>query len=355
MIIEEKLKFKIESFNLYLNIIGGHSLFIEIDKNYLIKSSNESEINFYKFSSNKKFTPKFFGVIEKNSSFFNLISKYVHQLKLFFKYFLIKYKLSEDLINIENDEKFPSIFNSFILNEKNRLKDINELLPSFFLLEKKLLNLYEHNLNKLKWILFWFVKWNKNFLKNKFIIIENLTNKMIQPAIIDIKLGNSPKINKESNKIKIFKGAINEIGCRIMGFQKENIFLNKYDTKNFSLKRFKEILNIFFYKKDLIQMILFKIGKIIDEIRSNIKININFSSLLIIYDENDINSKILLNLIDFSFIEDNIYNNNKNINNLIEPIKNFMNILKELENFNEIKFEIKSNCLEKIQKNFYFN
>ena len=133
-----------------------------------------------------------------------------------------------------------------------------------------------------------------------------------------------------------------------MGIQKENIFFNKYDTKNFNLNEFKEILNVFFDKKDLIKMILFKIVKIIDEIK-NVKFNINFSSLLIIYDENDENSKILLNLIDFSFVEEN-----KN-NNLIEPIKNFMNILKEIENFNEIKFEIKSNCLEKIQKNFYFN
>ena len=133
-----------------------------------------------------------------------------------------------------------------------------------------------------------------------------------------------------------------------MGIQKENIFFNKYDTKNFNLNEFKEILNVFFDKKDLIKMILFKIVKIIDEIK-NVKININFSSLLIIYDEKIENSKILLNLIDFSFVEEN-----KN-NNLIEPIKNFMNILKEIENFNEIKFEIKSNCLEKIQKNFYFN
>lgn len=347
MIIDEKIKFKIENFNLYLNIIGGHSLFIEIDKKYLIKSSNESEINFYKFSKIKKFTPKFFGIIEKNSIFFSLISDYVRQLKLFFKYFLLKYKLNENLINIENDKNFHSIFNSFIFNENKKI-NINELLPSFFSLEKKLLNLYENNSNKFKWILFWFVKWNKNFLKNHFIIIENLTNKMIKPAIIDIKLGNSPKINKISNEIKIFNGAINEIKCRIMGIQKENIFFNKYDTKNFNLKEFKEILNVFFDKKDLIKMILFKIVKIIDEIE-NVKININFSSLLIIYDEKIENNKILLNLIDFSFVEEN-----KN-NNLIEPIKNFMNILKEIENFNEIKFEIKSNCLEKIQKNFYFN
>lgn len=210
MIIDEKIKFKIENFNLYLNIIGGHSLFIEIDKKYLIKSSNESEINFYKFSKIKKFTPKFFGIIEKNSIFFSLISDYVRQLKLFFKYFLLKYKLNENLINIENDKNFHSIFNLFIFNENKKI-NINELLPSFFSLEKKLLNLYENNSNKFKWILFWFVKWNKNFLKNHFIIIENLTNKMIKPAIIDIKLGNSPKINKISNEIKIFNGAINEI------------------------------------------------------------------------------------------------------------------------------------------------
>ena len=65
MIIEEKIKIKIESFNLYLNIIGGHSLFIEIDKNHLIKSSNESEINFYKFSSIKKFSQNFLESLKK--------------------------------------------------------------------------------------------------------------------------------------------------------------------------------------------------------------------------------------------------------------------------------------------------
>ena len=42
----------INSFSLYLNSVEGHSLFIEISPKYLIKSSNENEINFY-LSKNK--------------------------------------------------------------------------------------------------------------------------------------------------------------------------------------------------------------------------------------------------------------------------------------------------------------
>ena len=42
----------INSFSLYLNSVEGHSLFKEISPKYLIKSSNENEINFY-LSKNK--------------------------------------------------------------------------------------------------------------------------------------------------------------------------------------------------------------------------------------------------------------------------------------------------------------
>ena len=49
------IKLDINNFFLYLNSVGGHSLFIEISPQYLIKSSNENEINFYLSNLNLKF------------------------------------------------------------------------------------------------------------------------------------------------------------------------------------------------------------------------------------------------------------------------------------------------------------
>ena len=60
-------KLDINSFNLYLNSVGGHSLFIEIAPKLLIKSTNDLEIKFYQYLNNSKinpsFTPEFKGVI----------------------------------------------------------------------------------------------------------------------------------------------------------------------------------------------------------------------------------------------------------------------------------------------------
>jgi hypothetical protein len=82
----------INSFSLYLNSIEGHSLFIEISPKYLIKSSNENEINFYlsKINLNNHFCPNFIGVINENTSQFLIIENYVNQCKHFFQYFVKK-------------------------------------------------------------------------------------------------------------------------------------------------------------------------------------------------------------------------------------------------------------------------
>ena len=48
----KNINLDINSFSLYLNVVGGHSLFIEISPQYLIKSSNENENNFYTLTNN---------------------------------------------------------------------------------------------------------------------------------------------------------------------------------------------------------------------------------------------------------------------------------------------------------------
>ena len=325
-------KLDINSFNLYLNSVGGHSLFIEISPNLLIKSANDLEIKFYQYlnKSNIKtsFTPEFKGVIEQYSYNFNLIKNYIEQCLFFFIKYIIKLNIKPENINIENDEKFTKIFTDFISNNNITQKNI-KLNKSFENLEKNLNKLNQENYNKFKWILFWFIKWNNQFLLKKFLVLQNLTYQMINPSILDIKLGAAPKISKENNKIKIFGGAYYDIGCRIMGIQRKNYFKNKYDTKIYNLTYFKQEIKDFFHnKKTLINYSLITIDKLIKEINEKIKMNLKFSSLLILFDDTlENNDKIILNLIDFSFF-DNILSNS----DLILSINNFANILKEIKN-----------------------
>ena len=321
----------INSFSLYLNSVGGHSLFIEISPQYLIKSSNENEINFYSLTHNNfkfNYYPKFLGIISQGTEQFQIIENYVFQCKIFFKNFILKMNIKSEDINIENDIKFNSIFETFIQENFQNI----QINTSFNKLEKRLVNYYKNSRNKLKWILFSFVKWNNSFLNNNFIIMKNLTFNMINPAILDIKLGTSPKISKENNLIKNYDGAHKEIGCRIMGIQKGNVFKHRYNTKNYSLNEFKEEISLFFKNNhELINNTIDEALNIISEIIIKFKFNIKFSSLLLCYDESNKYNKVYANLIDFTFVgEDSKSNNNIN-KDLISSIKNFVFILNEFQ------------------------
>ncbi len=330
----QNIKLDINSFSLYLNSVGGHSLFIEISPQYLIKSSNDNEINFYsstKSSLNFKShcCPNFIGVINENTAQFNIIENYVNQCKNFFRNFVKKMNFESSDINIENDIKFKESFNTF-LNESENIP-INNLNPSFQKLEETLMNFFNHSKNKLKWILFSFIKWRDHFLLNKFLILQNLTFNMKNPAILDIKLGSFSKISKKDNKtIKKYEGASKEIGCRIMGIQKGNIFKNRYDTKNYSLKQFKNEISQFFHSNNkLINKTINESLKVISEFEMKVKINLKFSSLLIVYDDTKNNENIDINLIDFAFLGEK---NKININNdLVSSMKKFVVILDEFK------------------------
>ena len=325
-------KLDINSFNLYLNSVGGHSLFIEIAPDLLIKSTNDLEIKFYQYLNNSKinpsFTPGFKGVIYQNCYNFNLIKNYIEQCLFFFIKYIIKLNIKPENINIENDEKFSKIFSDFISNNNITQKNI-KLNKSFENLEKNLNKLNQENHNKFKWILFWFIKWNNQFLLKKFLVLQNLTYKMINPSILDIKLGASPKISKDNNQIKIFGKAYYDISCRIMGIQRKNYFKNKYDTKNYDLSNFKQEIKEFFHnKKKLINYSLIIIEKLKKEINEKIKMKLKFSSLLILFDDTiNNNDKIILNLIDFSFFDNNLSNSD-----LISSVNNFANLLNEIKN-----------------------
>ena len=154
---------------------------------------------------------------------------------------------------------------------------------------------------------------------------------MKNPAILDIKLGSFTKISKKDNKtIKKYEGASKEIGCRIMGIQKGNIFKNRYDTKNYSLNQFKNEISQFFHSNNLlINKTINESLKVINEFEMKVKINLKFSSLLIVYDDTKNNENIDINLIDFAFLGEK---NKININNdLVSSMKKFVLILDEFK------------------------
>ena len=190
------------------------------------------------------------------------------------------------------------------------------------------MNYFYNFKNKLKWILFSFIKWRHHFLLHKFVILQNKTYNMKNPAILDIKLGYYEKISKDKKIIKKYEGASKEIGCRIMGIQKGNNFKNRYDTKNYSLNQFKIEISEFF-KFELIKKTIIETLKIINEVEKKFKLNLEFSSLLIVYDDIKNNENIDINLIDFAFFGDK---NKINIDNdFTSSMKKFVFILEELQ------------------------
>ena len=111
---------------------------------------------------------------------------------------------------------------------------------------------------------------------------------MEDPAILDIKLGSAKKISKENHKVKIYKGACNEIGCRIMGIQKGEIFKNRYFTRNFTVQEFKKsIFEFFINRKEFVEKTYNEIQFLIKDVE-NFEKEFKYSSLLIAYDEHDV-------------------------------------------------------------------
>ena len=177
---------------------------------------------------------------------------------------------------------------------------------------------------------FWYIKWQKEFISDKYIIIENLEFHTKCPSIIDIKIGNEKKISKETGKVKIFKGVFESLGCRIMGISSNNLyFKSRYETKELDEKQFINELLIFFGdKKNIIISVINKLQDIIKFVQDNFCLKIYFCSLLIFYDNTENDNEAIVKLIDF-----NLTNNAKELKNEIclinrekcEIIKNMTN------------------------------
>jgi hypothetical protein len=235
-------------------------------------------------------------------------------------------------IDIEKEALFKQKFNEFINEEKDNNNHNIMLDESFKNLKEKLMKMKKNCPKKLFWIFYWYIKWQKEFVVDKYIIIQNLEYNIKSPSIIDIKLGNEKKISKETGKVKIFKGAHESLGCRIMGISSNNLyFKSRYETKELKENEFiEELYNFFVNKKNIINSIINELQEIIKFVQNHFCMKIFFCSLLIFYDNSEDNNNAIVNLIDFDLTNNttitNDYNcltNKENKNNIL--IKNNQN------------------------------
>ena len=337
-----------EQLSLYLNMIGGHSFFVVYAKKYLIKSVGQKELKFYEFiiSNNidSRHLPKFFGLIEKNTKYYEYIINYKKQCDLFFRDMVKYFSIKLEDIDIENELSFHKKFNDFI--DDNNNNSINNIIldKSFELLKEELIKIKNNCPKKLFWIFFWYIKWQKEFISDKYIIIENLEFHTKIPSVIDIKIGNEKKISKETGKVKIFKGAYESLGCRIMGISSNNLyFKSRYETKELDEKLFINELQIFFGgKKNIIISVINELKEIVKFVQNYFILKIYFCSLLIFYDHSENEKEAIVKLIDFDltnnakewkneicFINKGKGENIKNVANegFINCMNNLINIL----------------------------
>ena len=338
-----------ENLSLYLNMIGGHSFFVIYSKKYLIKSIGEKELKFYEFiyknNIKSRHLPEFHGLIEKNTKQHEIIVDYKKKCDIFFKKMVKFFNIKLNDIDIENDASFQNKFYDFI-DDKNNTNNENFILDkSFDKLKELLTNIKNNCPKKLFWIFFWYIKWQKEFISDKYIIIQNLEFQKKNPSVIDIKLGNEKKISKETGKVKIFKGAYESLGCRIMGISSNNLyFKSRYETKEINENEFINELQIFFSKKkNIVISVINELQDIIKFVQNNFCLKIYFCSLLIFFDNsggNDANDAIV-KLIDFDLTNnakelinnqngDKVNNQNNDsfigcMNKLIILLKNLMN------------------------------
>ena len=341
-----------EQLSLYLNMIGGHSFFVVYAKKYLIKSVGKKELKFYEFiiSNNidSRHLPKFFGLIEKNTKYYEYIINYKKQCDLFFRDMVKYFNIKLEDIDIENELIFHKKFNDFIGDNNSSNNNIT-LDKSFDLLKEELIKIKNSCPKKLFWIFFWYIKWQKEFISDKYIIIENLEFHTKIPSVIDIKIGNEKKISKETGKVKIFKGAYESLGCRIMGISSNNLyFKSRYETKELDEKQFTNELQIFFgNKKNIINSVINELKEIVKFVQDYFILKIYFCSLLIFYDHTENEKDAIVKLIDFDltnnakewkneiyFINKEKGKNIKNVANdgFINCMNNLINILLKMNN-----------------------
>lgn len=261
-------------YNLYLNVIGGHSIIIKCKTSgKLIKTTSLIENCIYNKLNNMlndnyiesdfiDILPKIYlfeglkdtdnavinNMIDKknetNNNLYlyskNNINNFVSQCTYTIGKFILDKSLTYNDIALEEDKSF----------EEKYIKITNCKELSLFKINKELYNdLNLMSKSKLNWILFWWIKWHKLFYTSNLNMMEDLTHNMELPLIFDFKLGNAAKIGKEEhNKLKLKNSTSETLFFRLMGAQyldKETNSLNiinKYQARKLNENKITDII-----------------------------------------------------------------------------------------------------------------
>jgi hypothetical protein len=213
--------------SLFLNIVGGKHLMLNIGEGKIIKITSEEEVNFYNKYSNVEFSflPKCFGFFDRkeNPELNKLILDYKQQLDFVIydivrdydenqiKAFMFHADLSD---NLEKFHRFVKKCeeNIHLRKEWESLTLLKEKFSKFS--QEKLRLFLDNFIYKLVTIPD----------KSKFVVIEDLTYGMQRPCVVDFKLGYVNAKLSQNYKDWITNSICN-LGLRLMGAQVNKFFI----------------------------------------------------------------------------------------------------------------------------------
>jgi hypothetical protein len=206
---------------LFLEIVGGHHLMLNMGEGKIIKITSESEGNFYrKYSDlNLSFIPKCFYFLNRkeNPELDKLVLEYKEQLD-FVIYEIVRDYDESQIRALSINQDFNDSLDTFYEFTKKCEENIN-LKKDYEGLKVLQENFSKFTQEKLRFYLHYFIyKVMAKIDKSYFVILEDLTHNMQRPCLIDIKLGYI--YGKLSHNYK--KGmpeSITDLGLRLMGAQ----------------------------------------------------------------------------------------------------------------------------------------
>lgn len=170
-------------------------------------------------------------------------------------------------------------------------------------------------------------RWSKHLIKkefanqgrqrtSKYIVLQDLSKSYKKPSIMDLKMGTKTfgqdatpqKIASKSRKAK--ETTTRTLGMRLCGQQiyhpKENQFkiVNKYEGHKLTDEKFEQFLAQYFWngermRVELLPLMIDKLKELLQIIKKGVRYVFYATSLLLLYDGDENNTKVDVKMIDF--------------------------------------------------------